>query len=153
MSKTRFWRSVGLIALDVAAVVDENDLIFADNLWGRRAVGLGGGGRDLARGFAANPAAGISSVDQRGELAVGHAGGAGLVHSFVDGKGNVVGELQEGKLGGGFNTAAAGDDRDTGGHATRSDGLGDAVGEDELHAFVERQRKRRRRCGPERIRE
>ena len=87
---------VGLVALDEAAVVDEDDLVFADDLRGGRAVGLGGEGGDLAGGFAANATAGVGGVDERGELAVRHAGRAGFVHGFVDGEGDVVGELHEG---------------------------------------------------------
>jgi hypothetical protein len=87
---------VRLVALDEAAVVDEDDLIFADDLRGGRAVGLGGEGGDLAGGFAADAATGVGGVDQHGELAVGHAGAAGCVHGFVDGEGDVVGELHEG---------------------------------------------------------
>ena len=85
-----------MIALDVAAVVDEDDLVFVDDLRGGRAVGLGGKGADLAGGFAADAAAGVGGVDERGELAVGHAGRAGFVDGLVDGEGDVVGELQEG---------------------------------------------------------
>ena len=127
---------VGLIALDEAAVVDEDDLTFADDLRGGRAVGLGREGGDLAGGFAANAGAGVGGVDEGGEVAVGFAGAAGFVDGFVDGEGDVVGELHEGELGGGFDATTAGDDGDAGGRCTGGDGLGDAVGEDILDAFV-----------------
>ncbi len=128
---------VGLVTLDEAAVVDEDDLVLADDLRGGRAVGLGGVGADLTGGFAANAAAGVGGVDEIGEVAVGLAGSAGLVDGFVDGEGDVVGELHEGELGGGFDAAAACDDGDAGGDLARCDGFGNAVGEDELHALVE----------------
>ena len=91
---------VGLVAVDEAAVVDEDDLVFADELRGGRAVGLGGEGGDLAGGLSANAAAGVGGVDEGGEVAVGLAGAAGLVDGLVDGEGDVVGELHEGELGG-----------------------------------------------------
>jgi hypothetical protein len=133
---------VGLIALDVAAVVDEDDLVFPDDLRAGRAVGLSGERGDLAGGLAANAAAAVGGVDERGELAVGHAGAAGLIHGLVDGEGDVVGELHEGQLGRGFDAAAPSDHGDPGGHTARRDRLRDAIGEDELDALVESERER-----------
>ena len=76
----------------------------------------GGVFADLAACVAGDSAAGVGCVDELGELAVGHAGLCGFVGGFVDGEGDVVGELHEGQLGGGFDAAAAeGDGRCAGG--------------------------------------
>ena len=127
---------VGLIAVDEAAVVDEDDLIFADDLRGRGAVGLGGEGGDLAGGLSGHPVAGVGGVDEGGEVVIGLARAAGFIGGFVDGEGDVVGELHEGELGGGFDAAAAGDYGDSGDDSAGRDGMGDAVGEDELDALI-----------------
>ena len=71
------------------------------------------------------------------KLAVGHAGLGGFVGGFVDGERDVVGELHEGELGGGFDAAAAVGDGGGAGGGEGGAGVGDAVGEDELCALFD----------------
>ena len=128
---------VGLVAFDGAAVVDEDDLAFADDLGLEAAVGEGGVLADLAGGIAGDAAAGVGGGDELAELAIGHAGLRGFLGGFVDGEGDVVGELHESELGGGLDGAAAEGD---GGGADGGEGwggVGDAVGEDELGALFD----------------
>jgi hypothetical protein len=128
---------VGLVAFDGAAVVDEDDLALTDGLGLQGAVRKGGVFADLAARVAGDAAAGVGEVDEPGELAVGHAGLGGFVTGFVDGEGDVVGELHEGQLGGSFDGAAAeGDRRGASGGEGRA-GVGDTVGEDELGALFD----------------
>ena len=55
---------VGLVAFDGAAVVDEDDLAFADDLRLEGAVGERGVFADLAAGVAGDAAAGVGGVDE-----------------------------------------------------------------------------------------
>ena len=87
---------------------------------------------DLAACVSGNAAAGIGCVDELRKLAIGHAGLCGFVAGFVDGEGDVVGELHKSQLCRGLDAATAeGDGRGAG----RSEGrarVSDAVCEDKL---------------------
>ena len=89
-------RDVGLVAFDGAAVVEEDDLAFLDDLGLERAVGQRGVLADLAGGKAGEAGADVSGGDELGDLAVGHAGLEGLPCCLVDIEGVVVGEAHEG---------------------------------------------------------
>ncbi len=126
---------VGLVAFDGAAIVDENDLILADDLRLERAVGEGRELTYLAGDYPLDAGAAVCSVDEAGELARGHAGLGGLEGGLVYGEGDVIGELHEGELGGGLYGAAAHGDRDGADCSKSGAGVGDAIREDELGTF------------------
>src|SRR4030088_2119240 len=91
----------------------------------------------LTAGIAGDVAAGVSSVDELAELAVGHAGLRGFVGGFVDGQRDIVGELHKGKFGRGFDGAATKGDWSGAGGGQGGAGMGDAIGEDELGALLD----------------
>ena len=128
---------VGLVALDGAAVVDEDDLAFANDLRLQAAVGQGGGGANLAGGVALDAGAGVAFGDKGGEVVTGDAGPGRFPGGFVDCEGDGVGELHEGELGGRLDLTAAGDDGDGGVELAPGVSFGERVGEDELDAFVD----------------
>ncbi len=103
----------------------------------QRAVGEGGVFAYLAACISGDAATGVGEVDELRELAIGHAGLRGFVGSLVDREGDVVGELHEGELGGGLDTAAAEGDGGSADCGESGAGVGDAVCEDELRALFD----------------
>ncbi len=90
---------VGLVAFDGAAVVEEDDLAFLNDLGLEGAVRERGVLADLAGGEAGEAGAQVSGGDELRDLAVGHAGLEGLPCGLVDVEGVVIGEAHESELG------------------------------------------------------
>ncbi len=73
-----------MIAFEDAAVVNEDDLAFANDLRLEGAVGECGVFADLTACIAGDAALRLGCVDELREMAVGHAGLRGFVTGFVD---------------------------------------------------------------------
>lgn len=130
-------RHVGLIALDGAAIVDEDDLVLADDLRLEGAVGQGGVFADLAACVAGEAAAKIGGADELAELTVCHAWLGGFVDGLVDLESDVVGEAHERELCWGFNATATKGDWGSADGGEAGTGVSDAIGEGELGALFD----------------
>ncbi len=142
LAKGKAAADVGLIALDGAAVIDENQAAVFDGLGLDAAVGQRGEGIDLATGIAGEAGQGIGLADPFADVGVGDAGAGGedgLPGGLIDLQSDVVGELHQSKFRGGLDCATAGGNGRGADDLECRAGLADTVGEDEGDAFLNSQ--------------
>ncbi len=112
---------VALVALDAAAIVDQDHIAFAELLRLYAAVGEGGVLTEDGHGCAAGAEGAECGGDVGAEIALRHAFTEGGERGLVGFDGDIVGALQESDLGGRFDHAAA---RRYGGRADGFEGGG-----------------------------